>query len=277
MKKIDSPLSNETVALKSASRNKSLTKTFPKLIRFGLRAERIARYYEISRGNPNIIRLSRISTEEKKAILDLYDDPPVCMGYIGELRDSLAGETCPMCGGENPTTLDHYLTKRKYPEYALLPYNLVPACSCNQKRGERLWDAATGARILHPYYDDCMSVSLVTLQFNPNDLAPLFHVAYLLPVTHPDFENLKFHFESIVLRTNFMAYISKRWEKIKVAPDNILLGHHKYRSDKPTFHSYLVEHSDAAFNDSGANSWKAIFFRSISDQVISDWLYDHYL
>lgn len=125
MKKIDKPAINQVEPFQEACNNKKLRKTYPNQVRFSTRAERLASFYDSSGGNPNEVKGGYLSVVEKKAMLDLYDDPPVCMSYISDLRSSLAGETCPMCGGENPTTLDHYLTKKKYPEYALLPYNLV--------------------------------------------------------------------------------------------------------------------------------------------------------
>jgi hypothetical protein len=61
---------------------------------------------------------------------------------------------CPICTQRSVTTLDHYLPKAHYPSLAVVPLNLVPACSdCNKAKL-----AAVPTRVeevaLHPYYDD---------------------------------------------------------------------------------------------------------------------------
>ncbi|APG47889.1 hypothetical protein [Phaeobacter porticola] len=275
MKKIDKPHDSGSASLCAASRNKKLRKTYPNLLRLGLRTERLAQHYDAAGGDPNIVRSNRISAKEKQAVLDLYESPPKGMGYIGELRDSLAGETCPMCGGYNPTELDHYLTKKKYPEYACVSYNLVPACSCNRMRGERLFDQVTHARVLHPYYDDCMVEPLIDLKFNPNDTPPLFTINYTISASNPNYNNVKFHVDNIVLRTNFLTHIGKRWGRLKAQPDAILPKHRDYRASRDEFHSYLIELSDGKSAETGPNSWAAIFFRSISRRSVSDWIFDN--
>ena len=197
------------------------------------------------------------------------------MNYIEELRRSLAGEPCPMCGGQDPGELDHYLTQKKYPEYACLSYNLVPACSCNGKRGERLFDPATRARVLHPYYDDCLGRPLIGLIFDPHAAPPTFQIDYLIAHTDPDFGNVKFHVDNIVRRTNFLTHIGKRWGKLKAWPDAILPKHRDYRDTKDQFHAYLIELSEGKSVDEGANAWATIFLRSISNRNISDWIFEN--
>lgn len=273
MKRITKPTDSGSNDLSAATRDKGLKKTFPDLLKFGLRAERLAQHYDVARGDPNNVRSTRISAKEQEAILYLYGSPPKGMAYIKELRSSLAGETCPMCGGHNPTELDHYLTQKKYPEYSWLSFNLIPACSCNRQRGERLFDPATHARILHPYYDDCMSSPLVILSFDPDTASPEFLIKYLIDPADPNYANVEFHIDHIVRRTNFLAFISKRWQKLKVRPDNVLPHHNDYRTNPDEFHKYLLGLSVAKSAGDGANAWEAIFLRSISSRNIADWLF----
>lgn len=60
---------------------------------------------------------------------------------------------CPLCGFGHATTLDHYLPKAKYPQFSVLPLNLVPACKdCN--KGKLATDSTTAeGQSLHPYFD----------------------------------------------------------------------------------------------------------------------------
>lgn len=71
---------------------------------------------------------------------------------------SAANDKCPFCGGlGRPRNLDHYLPKAHYPQFSVLPVNLVPSCrDCNMDgKGE---DYATNEseQVLQPYLDhDC--------------------------------------------------------------------------------------------------------------------------
>ncbi|MFF0831616.1 hypothetical protein ACFYWF_01395 [Streptomyces sp. NPDC003344] len=61
---------------------------------------------------------------------------------------------CPLCSKRIVETLDHQLPKMKYPLLAVVPTNLVPACSsCNWVKGEKI-PVTSAEQTLHPYYDD---------------------------------------------------------------------------------------------------------------------------
>lgn len=66
-----------------------------------------------------------------------------------------AKEQCPFCGGiGRPRSLDHYLPKANYPQYAVLPQNLVPCCrDCNTEKSNAL-ATAEDEQAIHPYFDD---------------------------------------------------------------------------------------------------------------------------
>lgn len=61
---------------------------------------------------------------------------------------------CPLCGHRDVTTLDHHLPKVHFPALAVVPLNLVPACSvCNKVKLEVV-PRSQEEQTLHPYYDD---------------------------------------------------------------------------------------------------------------------------
>jgi len=66
-----------------------------------------------------------------------------------------ANEKCPFCGGiGRPKSLDHFLPKANYPQYAVLPQNLVPCCrDCNTEKSNALANVEDEQSI-HPYFDD---------------------------------------------------------------------------------------------------------------------------
>lgn len=70
------------------------------------------------------------------------------------LRGSARLGRCPLCAQRDAKTLDHYLSKDEYPELAVFPANLTPACfECNHaKRTYRALVAEE--QLFHPYFDE---------------------------------------------------------------------------------------------------------------------------
>lgn len=69
-----------------------------------------------------------------------------------------ANEKCPYCGGiGRPRNLDHYLPKAHFPQFSVLPFNLVPSCrDCNMDGKKSIFAISKGDQVLHPYLDkDC--------------------------------------------------------------------------------------------------------------------------
>lgn len=272
MRRVDKPDSCRSSEIKEATQQKDL-RAYPHLVKFGLRVLRAAANYDAKRGNPLLIRPIKASAEEKAELHYLYGDPPKKLSYITQMRSELAGETCPMCGGQDPVSLDHFLPKGSHAEFSLLPYNLVPACACNVKRGKVVADFANGRRLLHPYYDNCLANPLFVCDFNPADVAPIFSVRILLPARHPDYENIAFHIENVVLKTNFNIFLIKRWGKLKLLPDDMLIGNRAHRANTAAFQRYLTSLSESKVRVEGPNAWEAVFFRSVANPVVADWLF----
>lgn len=118
----------------------------------------------------------------KIAPLDLKADPdPVVIGVLKksdlvkvyeqylvpgtkparEIYDYLlaaALDDCPFCGGlGRPRNLDHFLPKFNFPQFAILPNNLVPSCrDCNMDAKAADFAVEAEDQIIHPYTDkDC--------------------------------------------------------------------------------------------------------------------------
>lgn len=71
-----------------------------------------------------------------------------------EIRMAAPNGRCPLCGRGVVHTLDHHLPKAHYPDLALTPINLVPACQdCNKSKASTL-PTAPGEETLHPYFDN---------------------------------------------------------------------------------------------------------------------------
>jgi hypothetical protein len=94
----------------------------------------------------------------KKELKDVYSSHMVERAKPARaIYDSLLSQAplgrCPFCGFGHASTLDHYLPKAKYPQFSILPFNLVPSCKdCNTSKGTAIASIAE-EQSLHPYFD----------------------------------------------------------------------------------------------------------------------------
>lgn len=93
----------------------------------------------------------------KSELVNLYDYNMVKRNPGRVLYDKIlvaADEKCPFCGGiGRPRSLDHYLPKANYPQFSVLPQNLVPSCrDCNTDKSNDLAEKESKQPI-HPYFD----------------------------------------------------------------------------------------------------------------------------
>ncbi|WLO83448.1 HNH endonuclease [Pantoea agglomerans] len=74
--------------------------------------------------------------------------------YYDELLVS-SGELCPFCGDIGYTrNLDHFLPVAHFPEFSVMPINLVPSCrDCNMGEKGAGFAITEGEQAIHPYID----------------------------------------------------------------------------------------------------------------------------
>lgn len=91
-------------------------------------------------------------------------DNSVQKPILDELRKR-ALTYCPACGEDGtPNTLDHYLPKEKYPEFAVAPVNLFPMCDiCQGAKGAKVLSLNQERLFVHPYFDEFLDTQLVEL------------------------------------------------------------------------------------------------------------------
>lgn len=85
-------------------------------------------------------------------------DRVLVRGYGRPIYDRIKASAkfrrCPLCGQRVVKTLDHYLPQTRYPELAVFPANLVPACAdCNKSKLAHV-AYSRAQETFHPYFDD---------------------------------------------------------------------------------------------------------------------------
>lgn len=100
-----------------------------------------------------------VNTLIKSDLIKIYDQYLVPSEKPArKIYDSLlnaAKEKCPFCGGiGTPRNLDHFLPKTHFPQFSILPYNLVPACrDCNMDGKAHAYATNAEDQIIQPYVD----------------------------------------------------------------------------------------------------------------------------
>ncbi|MGE4544139.1 MAG: HNH endonuclease [Pedobacter sp.] len=97
---------------------------------------------------------------KKSDLLKLYstyfvkEDKPARVIYNALM--AAANEKCPFCGGiGRPRNLDHFLPKAHYPQFSVLPVNLVPSCrDCNMDGKGENFATSEAEQVLQPYLDN---------------------------------------------------------------------------------------------------------------------------
>lgn len=66
-----------------------------------------------------------------------------------------AKDECPFCGGiGTPRNLDHFLPKAHFPQFSILPANLVPSClDCNLIEKKHAYASKPEHQVIQPYLD----------------------------------------------------------------------------------------------------------------------------
>lgn len=88
---------------------------------------------------------------------------------------------CPYCGYGKTEEIDHYIPKENFPEYTLLPTNLIPLCNkCNKKKGEKFLDSNKKRDFINFYYDDIDKYQFLDIIFtyDSSDLKNSINIEY---------------------------------------------------------------------------------------------------
>lgn len=224
MKKLPPPRINDNKITTALSENSKLSGTsYPHLKKqLSEVLDSYAAYHNLNGDALNISPI-KISTDLKRGLRSNYKSPPHELSHIAIIRDS-SSDICPMCGMPgNGGTIDHLLPKERYPEFSILSKNLVPACLCNITRGTSTIAPNGRARVLHPYYDSCLTTRLLSCEIKPSPRMPKVEIRErYLTETDPIFESVKFHVINVVLRAGLIKTLESKWVALVNRPLNVI-------------------------------------------------------
>jgi hypothetical protein len=183
-----------------------------------------------------------------------------------EIRMAAPNERCPLCGRGVVYTLDHHLPKAYYPDLALTPINLVPACQdCNKNKTSALPTTAA-EETLHPYFDDVEGD--VWLHARVMEVAPA--AAFFSVVPPPTWSptlamRVRNHFRIYRLRPLYASLAGEEISNIRT-----LLAGPQAMSGAQGVRDYLTSVA-ASHRSTRQNTWQAAAYSAMAS---SNWFCD---
>lgn len=273
MNKLPRPPYDDAVILQNLARNKRV-KSYPHLQAEMATLQLAYAQYEGAGGNVHHVAPVTISNAIATYLKGHYESPGKDLSHIGALRDDHEHRACPMCGSLHSGTLDHLLPQADYAAFALFSANLVPACKCNSKRGDVVAGAA-GGRVLHPYFDHCLTERLIRGDFSDLGAVPEVTLQLCIDGAHPDYAAVTFHVATVVSRSAILRYLRDRWAALCRKPS---LAIRALSRNPPTEAALLHTLSDELelLDDEhcSKNNWNSAFVAGLMEPPVVSWLYE---
>lgn len=273
MNKLPQPLVNDALALENLSNNERV-ESFPHL-RGSVEAitTGYAQYLAVQ-GDALQVQNVPLSDDVKKFLKGHYGSPPADLGYIGDIRRNNRQRVCPMCGSMHRNSLDHILPKNDFTAFAVFSLNLVPACSCNVKRGTTTIGLVPGARVLHPYFDECLADRLISSQFDDLGLIPHISLRLLVDNTHPNYQAVVFHVAEIVSKSDILEYLMDSWTNLCQMPEQVIRALAEIPDTPRQLQAILMRELEMLDGHrKGKNNWDSVFVHGLLADEVLEWLF----
>jgi 5-methylcytosine-specific restriction endonuclease McrA len=208
-------------------------------------------------------RLTSIGAVSRKELEDLYTHQMsgtngAARAYYNAIRNAPVNGKCPLCGVGTVAVLDHHLPKSKYPDLAVCPFNLVPACDfCNNAKRAR-FPRKVGEQTIHPYYDDFTKDQWVYAHLDTNGPPTLtFRVNPPTQWTDVDKERALRHFGVLKLGVTFASNANDDMITLK---DHLRWIH--TRKGANDVQAYLIDERNRY--SVRLNSWQHAMYQTLS-------------
>jgi len=176
---------------------------------------RFQEYHNKLRTLETVNPLDIFSNVEKEDLKSCYGDNVEFKkqeAVIQNMQSVAMQAVCPYCGIGEPVTLDHYLPKGIFPEFSILPINLVPCCDpCNRNKGEK-WLENGVRRIVSFYNDDIPEYKFffVDFIFEGNSIIPLIDYKLEFIEEGSITETIKMHYRDLDLFNRYDKQINDK-------------------------------------------------------------------
>lgn len=175
-----------------------------------------------------------------------------------------SGKRCPFCCGiSESSNLDHYLPKSFFPQYSILPLNLIPSCrDCNMGRKAAECSTKKVDQVLHPILDSAcfFNEQWIFAQYNVG--SPGFFRFYVDPPVgwaDSDKERARFHFDQFDLPRRYSVLAAEELVNVDLQLQNYLnkAQHGTVDDFKEFFLQPVVD------GTSCLNQWKRVMYMAL--------------
>jgi hypothetical protein len=165
-----------------------------------------------------------LSDNDENALLKhYYEKPPSGLKtLLKQRRNDHELDACPYCGRPlDPDTLDHFMPKDIWPDYAIYPNNLIPQCrTCASKKGARYFCSDDNlCRYINPVFSNLLSgVSfIIETSFNLESRRIMFDIKAELPtiLTEEERSRVSKHMRELEVKRNIKEYSQKQFLWLK--------------------------------------------------------------
>lgn len=254
---------NETIKNKSVD-NQNILNSLKQLV-----------FYRYKTYENNKIELGRITnsiildTNKKHTLINCYSRDSKC--YIGKLTAELISQqdvhiqsSCPYCGLSSPDTIDHYIPKTEFPEYSILPINLIPSCgTCNNLKKSK-WREGINRKYLNFYFDSFIKQKFLYAYITFDAINRSYpNVSYRLEkpnlISEKEFKIVKSHYEKLNL---FKRYASHAVSEISNVYMEISMSK---EIDIETHKNTLLGRAKVYKRNYGVNHWKTCIYEALAN------------
>lgn len=190
---------------------------------------------------------------------EFYEHPPSALKpLLKARRRNHALDECPCCGSPRPPeTLDHFLPKEDWPEYAIFSDNLVPQCrGCAPIKGVKYFSKKDNQSLfLHPMYSPALSTLRFKIDVKMVSGKPDFSPIFSIPesVAESDLERVSLHLDSLQVRARIVGYCHEEYRHwIRLA-----------KSKPCDIKSMLESRLSERICDPYPNNWATAFYQGI--------------
>jgi possible EA31 gene protein, phage lambda len=192
--------------------------------------------------------------------------------YYDKIKANAPMGKCPICDYNLVDTIDHYLPKTIFYQYAITVENLLPECAkCNKNKTDKMAYNRI-EELIHPYFDDFDNDVWLHASIDKNAGEPFgFKYGVEKPQTWDEekFNRAKNHLSVYKLDSLYMilaaSEINKELLKLK--------GHYLILRDKKPLKE-IVNISLEVEKGINRNSWKTAMLQCIYD---NDWFWDTFI
>lgn len=178
--------------------------------------------------------------------------------YYDLILASAPNGLCPQCYAREANTLDHYLPKAEYPQFAVTPINLVPSCmSCNKDKLSEFPTCETD-QLLHPYFDNIEpKVWLMAEVLHTTPVGFRFYVNPSVNVSSLLYERIENTFNSYKLSSLYATKASQEFTSITRSLQKAFMNRPNGLQD------FLKDAYESREEAHGINGWQTVFYLTL--------------